>query len=90
MLNTAADVLLLSVLHFQRAKMRHNYLCPESVSSTFSSSPGVSFAGVLHSYVVCVNCLIKLMYCFDSGYSFLQDVLLENYSYMQISPYNSP
>jgi hypothetical protein len=50
------------------------------MSSTFSSSPGVPFAGVLHSHVVFVNCLIKVMYCFGSGHSFLQDVLLKNYS----------
>jgi len=56
------------------------------VSSTFSSSPGVPFGGVLHSHVVYVNCLIKVMYGFDSGHSFLQDVLLENYLIMQISP----
>ena len=51
------------------------------MSSTFSSSPGVPFAGGLHSHVVYVNCLIKLMCCFDSGHLFLQDILLENYSY---------
>jgi hypothetical protein len=79
-LTNAAEVLLLSGLHFQRAKMRNHYLWPESMLSTFSSSQGVLFAGALHGHVY-VNCLIKLMYCFDSGHSFLQDVLLENYSY---------
>ena len=51
------------------------------MSSTFSSSPGVQFVGGLHSHVGYVNCLIKLMYFFDSCHLFLQDVLLENYSY---------
>ena len=81
MLNNAADVLLLSVLHFQRAKMRNNYLWHEAMPCTFYSSPRVPFTGVFHGHVAYVNCLKKVKYCFDSGHSFLQDVLLGNYSY---------